>query len=440
MRKVSADIPYLYEHNGFYLYRRAIPNHLRHAADKRREIKSSLRTSSRSEAMRLYGEADIAAEERLKLLEKNGSAKEPLPFEVYAAQAASRGHKLVDLSKIIAKPRLLFKTASEWRKTKSRDPFLFNSFFNASERDTLLSKLVEHYEVRDDYRLNKLNDNARRKHLNPRKLAINTLIDHLGVDKPVSELTREDARSFHAFLQKQIHDEKIVENTANKYLMHIRTLISGFYKQHDIDEETVFEKLNFKEDDDESNTSVYSIEFIKRRWLTGNPFESMNDCARALLFAMIDTGCGYKELCGLDPHKDINLRHKVPHIIIRANKTRGTKTKFRKRVIPLIGLALKAFQEFPQGFTRYADPNGPDNASNAVRKFLNENNLNESDDHSPRGLRHLFADRMREHDIPEELQIRLMGHKFKGTTPKYGHGHQLRTTQNFLKRLENDFK
>ncbi len=172
MRKVSADIPYLYEHNGFYLYRRAIPNHLRHAADKRREIKSSLRTSSRSEAIRLYGEADIAAEERLKLLEKNGSAKEPLPFEVYAAQAASRGHKLVDLSKIVAKPRLLFKTASEWRKTKSRDPFLFNSFFNASERDTLLSKLVEHYEVRDDYRLNKLNDNARRKHLNPRKLVV----------------------------------------------------------------------------------------------------------------------------------------------------------------------------------------------------------------------------------------------------------------------------
>lgn len=84
--------------------------------------------------------------------------------------------------------------------------------------------------------------------------------------------------------------------------MHIRTLISGFYKQHDIDEETVFEKLSFEEVDDESNTSVYSIEFIKKRWLTGNPFEEMNGCARALLFAMIDTGCVYKELCGLDPH------------------------------------------------------------------------------------------------------------------------------------------
>ena len=344
------------------------------------------------------------------------------------------------MSKVIAKPNLLFKTASEWRKTKSKDPFLFKSFFNASERDTHLSKLVELYEAREDYRLNKLDDNSRRKHLNPRRLAIKTLIDHIGTDKLVSELTRDDAKSFHAFLKKKISDGKIVENTANKYLMHIRTLLSGFNKEHDLNDGTVFDKLNFDEDDDESNTSVYSTEFIKRRWLTGNPFESMNDCARALLFAMIDTGCGYKELCGLDPNTDIKLNHAVPHIIIRVNKTRGTKTKFRKRIIPLVGLALKAFQEFPKGFTRYADPNGPDNASNAIRKFLNENNLNESDDHSPRGLRHLFADRMREHNVPEELQSRLMGHKFKTMTARYGKGHYLQTTQKFLKNLENDFK
>lgn len=130
-------------------------------------------------------------------------------------------------------PNLLFKTASEWRKTKSKDPFLFKSFFNASERDTHLSKLVELYEAREDYRLNKLDDNSRRKHLNPRRLAIKTLIDHIGTDKLVSELTRDDAKSFHAFLKKKISDGKIVENTANKYLMHIRTLLSGFNKEHD---------------------------------------------------------------------------------------------------------------------------------------------------------------------------------------------------------------
>lgn len=440
MRKVSADIPYLYEHNGVYVYRRVIPPYLRKAGNSHREIKSSLRTRSRNEALRLYAEADVAAEQRLKLLENGGSTKESLPFEAHEAQAASRGHELIDLSKVVAKPGLLFKTASEWRKTKSKDPVLFKSFFNASERDTLLSKLVELYEVRDDYRHKKRNDNKQRKHINPRKLAVKTLIDHLGVDKLVSELTREDAKSFHGYLKERINDGQIVENTANKYLMHIRTLISGFYKQHDIDEKTVFDKLSFEEDDDESNTSVYSIEFIKKRWLTGNPFESMNDCARALLFAMIDTGCGYSELCGLDPRTDIKLNHEVPHIIIRVNNKRGMKTPFRKRVIPLVGLALKAFQEFPKGFTRYADPNGPDNASNAIRKYLNENNLNESDNHSPRGLRHLFTDRMREHAIPEELQSRLMGHRFKVMTARYGKGHELKTTQTYLKKLESDFK
>jgi len=87
LKKVSADIPYLYEHNGFYLYRRAVPAFLRKAAGKR-EIKSSLRTSSKSEALQLYGEADIAAEQRLKMLQDGVSTKEAILFEAFAAQEA----------------------------------------------------------------------------------------------------------------------------------------------------------------------------------------------------------------------------------------------------------------------------------------------------------------------------------------------------------------
>ncbi|MCQ9148349.1 hypothetical protein [Ochrobactrum sp. BTU2] len=61
--------------------------------------------TSKSEALQLYGEADIAAEQRLKMLQDGVSTKEAILFEAFAAQAASRGHQLIDLSKVIAKPQ-----------------------------------------------------------------------------------------------------------------------------------------------------------------------------------------------------------------------------------------------------------------------------------------------------------------------------------------------
>lgn len=40
-----------------------------------------------------YGEGDIAAKQRIKLLQNGISTKESVPFETYAAQAASRGER-----------------------------------------------------------------------------------------------------------------------------------------------------------------------------------------------------------------------------------------------------------------------------------------------------------------------------------------------------------
>ncbi|NKC49697.1 hypothetical protein HED54_23095 [Ochrobactrum anthropi ATCC 49188] len=86
IEKVSADIPYLYEHNGFYLYRRAV----RHSCAKLLEKRNKILPSNifKSEALQLYGEADIAAEQRLKMLQDGVSTKEAILFEAFAAQEA----------------------------------------------------------------------------------------------------------------------------------------------------------------------------------------------------------------------------------------------------------------------------------------------------------------------------------------------------------------
>ncbi len=73
-------------------------------------------------------------------------------------------------------------------------------------------------------------------------------------------------------------------------------------------------------------------------------------------------------------------------------------------------------------------------------KHLRTNKLVETDDHSVYSLRHMFKDRMRKHEIPEELQNFLMGHKNQMIGASYGAGYDLASTLEYLKNLESDWK
>ena len=435
MKKFSNDIPYLYEHNGFYLYRRSIPPRFRNLA--KREFKKSLKTKCDREAILRYAEADYAFDNYYQALLRGDTFRSRMEHSAYIAKARSQGRELLDFNELSANPYALINTFEQSKRANLDDPHVFHSFYNALADDIHLSKLVDSYEKREAYSLQSKTDNERRKKLNTKHRAVKVLIDHLGKDKLVSEVTKQDAETFFEMLESQVIAGNTKPNTANKHIIAIRTLIAQHNVKYGRKKFTHFDNMRFKDKRSAAEGTGYTIKHIKEKWLTGDPFKGMNQDAKNLLFAMMDTGCGFKELCGLKP-EDIRLDDPIPHIVIKPNENRQLKTDFRDRSIPLIGFALQVFRDSPNGFGRYSTPTGPDNASNTIRKYLNENGLNESDNHSPYSLRHLFKTRLREHDIAEETQNKLMGHQHQGMGPQYGKL-SLNKLYEAMKKIEGDF-
>jgi integrase len=94
---------------------------------------------------------------------------------------------------------------------------------------------------------------------------------------------------------------------------------------------------------------------------------------------------------GLRPSEVVNLqassiilKSDIPHVKILPDGRR-LKTADSRREIPLVGAALAALRERPDGFARYRDKSS--NLSATLNKYLMENNLRPTKDHTVYSLR-----------------------------------------------------
>ena len=53
---------------------------------------------------------------------------------------------------------------------------------------------------------------------------------------------------------------------------------------------------------------------------------------------MIETGCSYSEIIGLES-EDVDLNKYNPYIVIRSNSVRHVKNIYKRRIIPLVGIS-----------------------------------------------------------------------------------------------------
>jgi hypothetical protein len=81
-----------------------------------------------------------------------------------------------------------------------------------------------------------------------------------------------------------------------------------------------------------------------------------------------------------------------------------------------VGFALDAFKASPNGFTDYL--HNPDNLSVTLGKYLAENDLFPSENHTVYSLCHSFQDRLFAVNASDRVQADLMGDKFN--RPSYG--------------------
>ena len=159
----------------------------------------------------------------------------------------------------------------------------------------------------------------------------------------------------------------------------------------------------------------------------------INSEAKYLLYALAETGARPAELVGLVP-EDIHLDVEIPYLSIRSNHIRQLKTAYSERDIPLVGVALHAFEQCPNGFEHYrSKKSGADNFSASMNKHLRSKGLLPMVGQSVYSLRHSFQDRLTQHNVLDRIQAQLMGHRFG--RPAYGEGANLKQKQEILEQI-----
>lgn len=276
-----------------------------------------------------------------------------------------------------------------------------------------MSKALSAYWVlAADKTIGKSPDQIRRWE-NPRKKAAAGFIACVG-DKPIEDVTTEDLIAFRGALTRRVLAGDIVASSANKDLIHFLTVIEDVARAKSIALQCNRTKIMLKTDD--TNTRPpFSRAWIKDKILAPGALDGLNPEARAILLGMINTGYRPSEGAMLTAAQ-IRLDGPVPHISIEP-VGRALKTKHSKRIIPLVGVSLEAFKAFPNGFPRYADSPA---LSATINKYLRENGLLETPNHSLYSLRHSFEDRMLAVGVDERIRRDLMGHALQRM--RYGDG------------------
>jgi integrase len=291
-----------------------------------------------------------------------------------------------------------------------------------------LSELVNWYQDFQVAELQRKSPNQLQAWREPRDRIIKEFITVIGIDRPVKALERADARRLFEHYLKRVKERQLTAATVNAYMIRIRTMVQAYYKYDGIKDKKPFDDLTMP-GGSEVKRPPFPTSFIQDELLRTGALDRLNLQARCILYVMVETGLRPSEICGLRSN-DIVIDAPVPKVSIN-DASRALKTANARREIPLVGVALMALTQFPDGFPRYLDRST--GLSEVVNTFLKTNKLLPTPSHSLYSLRHSFKDRLRGILAPPGMMDELMGHAEAGVP--YGEGYPLEVKQSFLKRI-----
>lgn len=426
--------PYLYRHkNGTLYYIRRVPTDIAEVIGER-QFKRSLkhRDERLAGAKNAYDAVHREVESYISKIRNGADVNDTQrTYELAVVRAQRLGFEFRTIDELVNDVdvgELVDRLIAVEEKIGDVDDPDVDAVLGAVVRPEItVTGAMERYVDLNKNELREKNANQKKRWKNPLDLAVRNFVDLVG-DKPLGDITRDDALKFREWwIDERIGKDVATANTANKNLMALRKIFRIVNDTHRLGLENPFHGLSIGGGVAEERVS------LDREWIEGVMFKpgalsGLNAQARGVVLAMADTGARVNEITGLEK-EDIILDGPVPHISIRPNATRSLKTAHSERTIPLIGSALVAMKENPEGFSRYAGKNA--SASGAINKFLRENELLPPGA-TLYGLRHGFQDRLIEVEAPERIQADLMGHKT--LRPKYGKGPSLQQMHQWLKK------
>ena len=240
-------------------------------------------------------------------------------------------------------------------------------------------------------------------------------------DVDMREITRDHAHAVRKFWHDRIHptdgSKPMSGSSGNKDLGSLRKLYRKYFEHVGEEErQNPFRNMRFS-DKILKKVHPFRDEWVRKKVLAPGMFDGLNREAALLCMVMIETGCRPSELGNLRP-ENIRLDADIPHIRIRATMDRELKSGASVRDIPLVGVALEAMKQAPNGFPRYRDKSALLSAS--LTKAFKVRGLFPTEHHRIYSFRHSFESRMLEAGLDFGLRCTLMGHR--NPRPEYGDG------------------
>lgn len=254
-------------------------------------------------------------------------------------------------------------------------------------------------------------------------------------DKPVHEITEDDAAVYARGWTARVETGEITANHAGKRIRFLRQMIDEYHalvgtvpsrRANPLEGFKVKREKSFGASN-AGGKAPLPMDWV-RRLVDGRILGGMRSPqAEAIAIVCAETGCRQSEIYNLPP-EDIRLNATIPHILIRhvteGPHRREVKNSASVRAIPLLGRALEVMRRHPEGFPAYRGKGG---FSATVNAHLARRKLFPAGNFSLGALRHTFEDRARAAKLDNEERAFLMGHsvgKLRGR-PVYGAGLEL---------------
>lgn len=440
---------YLISRGERYHYKRRVPSEVELLDDRAPHVRISLKTRDLAVA-RAKRDALEAADNAYwaSLLEGNEKVLAKHRYDAAVQRAKALGFSYRSIHDI---------AAAEGRGYVRRlEPL--NDFSTKAAEDAVLGMvdrpqvtvteaLASYFDEITPHQLIGKSDEQKRQWRKIPQRAVNNFVE-LNGDLAMGGITRE-----HALVQWRYWARRIAPkpeegqathtpNSGNRDIGSMRVLYREYFRHHgDLDRRNPFDGLGFNEKSKRlrRRRPPFAVDWIRDKLMAPGAFASLNDEARGVILAMIETGARPSELCNLNGNT-IFLDGDVPYVSVEPradpDDPREIKTDSSVRLIPLVGVALAVFKRHPLGFPAYRNKEATLSAT--LNKHLRVNKLRPTPQHVVYSLRHSFEDRMKVGDFDTELRMMLMGHAID--RPSYGTGGSLQWRHQALMRIALPFE
>lgn len=423
--------------SGIYRYYRRVPIEVAHA-DKRKFVRVSLKTTDQLSALRKAIGIHAALESMWAAMAAgNDNADEWERYANAVRLAQSLGFTYRKAEEIAAGnpwdlERRLLKADMSAGASRAVAEAVAGL---AKEADPKISNMWSLYEHHGRANMMGMSPRQLSKHKVARQRAIAYLKDLLG-DVHLSAVDRKAVLRFRDWWIGKVESEGLRAYSANRSITDIAGMLTVIDDALKTEFHPAWEKVRIKETNATKlgKRLPFPAKWVQEKFLAPCALDSMNHQARCIVYTMVETGMRLGEVCNLR-EQDIRLTDDIPHVEVAERADRRQKTDYSIRRIPLVGVALWAMRQHPNGFPRYADKG--DAASAAINKQLDELKLRPTKQHTVYSLRHTFQDRILAAGAPDRMQADLMGHEFG--RPSYGDGAEMKQRQELLERIKFDW-